>query len=317
LASCTPVCPAGDCPGDSGVIDLGDGWDDPIGRGRVYAISSIAIAEKGLGFDLDGRCIEGECVDHRLSALSFLLNVRIEDAHNEGKGRTLIELAGADTFSSDDPRATLKMYEAIDWVDPVNPDDDFTRDPSCCQFYVTARSVVGGRARWRLPLAVEDGVMREAGTGSLAFVLPQEPTPYLMPLERPRIVLNRVSPFDDKLEILLGGAIAASDLAAIIEPQCVGVEGCDLTLLDFLANRGVQPDIDLDDDGLERFELDPITGRVGRCYEGCVEGCPHDLAIAPMNLDEPWSCVSTGAVRDAYSMTLILAATPASILRVR
>jgi hypothetical protein len=318
LSACTPICPAGDCPSHPDVIDTGDGWDDRIGRGRVYAVSSIAIADRDIGFDLDGRCIDGQCIDHRLSLLGFLLNVRIENAHNTGFGRTIIELAGTDTLAGDDPRATLKMYEAVDWISPPDYEDDFSGDPSfCCQFYVTARSAICEDARWKLPIAVDDGVAREAGSGSLAFVLPLQPRPYLVALERPALELKKASEFEDKLEITLGGAVPAPELARILEPQCSDPELCSMTLLDLLVNRSVQPDIDLDGDGLETFELDQSTGRVGLCFDGCDEECPHDLAIAPENLDEPWSCVSTGAVRDGYSVALKLAATPATILEVR
>jgi hypothetical protein len=320
LGCAVSPCPEGDCPGDSGnPVDRGDGWDDPVGRGMVYAISTIQIAPANVGFDLDGRCLGASCIDNRCSAAAPILNDAINQAHFNGDGRTIIEIAGNDAPAGDDPRATFKTYEAIDWTEPRLPADDFTMDfANCCKFFVTARSTIGdpARAKWRAPALIDDGRIQSAGVGSLAFTLPLIREPRVMPLEMPRFEAMRVSEIDPRLTLVLGGAVPAFDLALVANPERIDPER-DETVLDFLVSRGVQPDLDLDGDGLETFAFDPETARVGACYDGCNEECPQQLPIAPEDVDRPWTCAFADSVRDAYSITLVLAATPAFILGVR
>jgi hypothetical protein len=281
----------------------------------AYAISTIQIAPATMGYDLDGACIGGTCVDNRASALSPILNDPISQAHLNGYGRTLIEISGNDAPFGDDPRATFRTYEALDWTTPINTSDDFSGNG---RFAVTSRSTLGEppRARWRVPAVIEDGAIRSAGVGTLAFTLPVISAPQVMTLEVPTFEAMRVSQFDARLTLLLGGAIPTRELAMVLNPRRTE-ETPEQTVLDFLASRGVQPDIDLDGDGLETLTFDPATARVGECYDGCSEQCPQQLAIAPEDIARPWTCVFTDSLRDGYSITLVLAASPAIIGGIR
>ncbi len=327
VSACTPLCSGGDCTSDDDAqVDHRDGWDDPIGRGYVYAVSTIQIADGLLGFDLDGSCLGHACVDNRLSALAGLLNAHIQLQHERGHGLTLLELAGAEgAFLEDDAQVTVKMYEGRDWLDPPFPDDDYrVGDPSCCRFFVERRSTIGdpAQARLRAPGKITGGVVKDAGLGMLAFTLPLSTGPRLLTLAHPRFQMERATDFDRTLVILLGGAVPASELASAANPFCRGTldSSCriqEASLLDFLVSHGIEPDLDEDGDGLETFEFDPRTGHLSACFEGCVERCPQQLPIAPVEPASPESCAFSGSVRDAYSIALIMSATPAFILGVR
>jgi hypothetical protein len=91
--------------------------------------------------------------------------------------------------------------------------------------------------------------------------------------------------------------VLASELAAAPFPD---VAEAGRSLLDFFAApgytsgipvEGAQPDLDLDGDGLERFVIDPGTGRVTTCFDG------DSTMIAG------GSCATDPRIADGYSFT--------------
>lgn len=319
LAGCGVDCP--ECGPVAPPPEDTDGWDDPPGAGRAYVLEEVTIADAMKGFDLDGWCPSGECVDNRIGALSGLLAGAIEEAHDLGYGRTVLELSGVDEpFTGDDARVTIKAYEVSDAT--LDETDDFGPIGSCCRYQVTERSLFGDphRARFRMPGLYEAGRARDAGTGDLAIVFPSS-APALLPIQGARFSASTSPHIEPRLQILLGGAVSVADLARMKNPLCRGdivdtyCRAVDATLLDLLVDRGLHPDIDRDGDGLETFELDEATGRVGKCFDGCREGCPSRLPIAPVDPARAESCAENGAMRDGYSIAWdITKATPAVIV---
>ena len=65
------------------------------------------------------------------------------------------------------------------------------------------------------------------------------------------------------------------------------------TMLDVAVASGIQPDVDTDGDGRERFELDPATGLLARCLDG--DG----------TLVEGSDCAADPRFADGYDITLL------------
>jgi len=90
---------------------------------------------------------------------------------------------------------------------------------------------------------------------------------------------------------------------------CPRVLATDTTVLDELSSL-VQPDIDLDGDGLERFELG-VDGRVEVCRDGCAAGdCP---IVPPLVATEPWTCALDLRIADGFSIAFGVHAVRATI----
>lgn len=70
------------------------------------------------------------------------------------------------------------------------------------------------------------------------------------------------------------------------------------SLLDELATRGAQPDLDVDRDGLERLEDTDGDGRVDRCVQPAA-----DPSEPPIRVDGP-ECVHDPRFADAYELVL-------------
>lgn len=328
IAGCSPVCATdADCGGalvcsdtrcipkvDRPHLDRTDGWDAPPGEGQGYILTSVQIAPAELGFDLDGRCENDFCIDNLLDVFGPQVNDGIAGGLAANLGRTAVEIAGIDEpFFGDDARVTLKTYEAMEESDP----------PACCRFSVSRRSVAGDpfRARWRAPARYAGGTARHAGIGLLAIALPLRRGTALFELHRPAFEVTSPTELAPRISILLGGAIRARDLATVPNPFCTGAvngfcRASESTMLDFLVDRGRQPDIDLDEDGLEGFEVD-ARGRLSACYDGCSADCPSALPVAPLDGTSPPTCAARDQIADGYSVTFVLVGAPATLVGVR
>lgn len=295
-------------------MDRTDGWDDPPGEGRAYDLMAIQLGPPDLGFDLDGWCRGNICIDNELSLFGPEVNRDIAAGLLAGFGSNIVEVAGVDEpFFGDDARITIKSYEAI----------DENELGECCRYAVSERSVFGDpfRARWRVPAVYEDGRARHAGIGVLAIDLPLRRGAHLFEVHRPAVRLTSPEDLAPRVSILLGGAIRARDLAEAPNPFCRGAvngfcRSSDSTMLDVLVDRGLQPDIDLDGDGLEAFEVGD-DGRLTDCYDGCSGACTTALGVAPADADAPWTCAESDQIADGYSVAFVLIGRPATVVGVR
>lgn len=106
----------------------------------------------------------------------------------------------------------------------------------------------------------------------------------------------------------LTGTLRAQDIVAIPNPAadaCAGATLLDLAVLPCLISDGIQPDVDRDGDGLERFEDADGDGSIDRCYDG--DGTLY--SSTPLI-----SCALDPAFEDGFSASLEFAGVRALIL---
>jgi hypothetical protein len=303
-----------------------DGWDDAPGTGRVFVVDTAAIAGPRQGFDLDERCAGpgGACVDNALWAAGPSTNPRLRLDLSVGTPRLLVELAGLDEpYTGEDDAVTVKLHPARDAEDPVFPANDFGPvagdDTPCCQFELLPQSLTStsAHAPSRLRARIRGG--RLSTLDAAPVFVPVAPAVGLP--SRPELLLLRArlsATIDPRLRVLtdvrLGGAIRIADLDQAYRriPGSEEVPESPNNIRTWVddAAQGIQPDIDLDLDGLESLYAPP-GGRVQRCSDGCGPTC----SVAPPLVDAPWSCVRTPELADGYSIALTLSAVAARVVR--
>ena len=313
-----------------------DGWEDPPGTGVAFIVDTLAVARPDQGFDLDGDCDDSGCIDNQLSGLAGLGNDSIYAGVRGGESLLLIEIMGLDENNiANDPSITVNIYSARDADDPFFPANNF-RVPdgqsSCCEFTINPKSLVGGNpptSRARAPATMSAGNIRSLVPVPIEFTVTVGAPPHQeVRLEQVKLSGRLASNLRKIDEGVLGGAVPLSTLAQIenpycrtISPQCPVALGSS-TLLDLVNSfGGPNPDIDLDDDGLECI-LDTNGDRVvDTCCDGSltVASCPRngDCAreVTPLGEGRPaWQCAQHPNMADGYSIAFTFTAVAARIL---
>lgn len=315
------------------------GWDLPPAAGRAYIVSSIAIAPKDRGFDLNG---DGK-ITNSLYQLGELGNDQIRQGLLGGESLLLIELAGLDNdYRGNQDSLTVKIYGARDADDPPFPANNFKIPPghtSCCEFKINPNALMsGGQARARAPAKIVAGHLLSLQPVPIQFTLTVGVPPHpeiklervLMSARIPsNIVLDSTPGRGEIEEGLLGGAVPVNTLALTENPYCktvsprCTVQFTDSTLIDLVATLlSPRPDIDLDEppDGLETVIVNGVDGRVFKCCEGNGPS-PASLGnsclkreIPPTDPAAPWTCALNPKMRDGYSVGISFIAVRARIV---
>ena len=223
---------------------------------------------------------------HAFSLLGSLIDPLLAQQLEDGTLLLGIELRDvADPLVPDDEDMSVGMYPLED------SDDDLTDNfvPGTPEtFLVPSASVVDDEpAIHFVDASMSGGELQAAGAGDFDLLGEGFPLPF------GDVELSGSLAFTDKgLTALSDGrlttALGASLLTFVPNPLgegCVGAQ----SLLDVLATGcgliGIQPDADLDDDGLEQFFDDDEDGVVDRCVDGngteiLGTDCPTNAAIA-------------------------------------
>lgn len=314
-----------------------EGWDDPPGVGYAYIVEQIALADRGQGFDVDGRCNEEGCIDNVLWPLGSLANDQIRQGLLGGESLLLIELAGLDDnpYTGYDESFTVKVYGAEDADEPFFPANNFTVPPghdTCCEFKINGESLVSPppQAKARAPAELDRGRLRSLAPVPVQFTLTVGAEPH--PIIRLENVLltGRMGRDLGTIENgLIGGAIPVTTLFSTENPYCktqnprCPLEFDESTLLDLVvALLGPQPDIDLDLDGQECLLDIDGDGTIDRCCDGRGPGVDCDLVqfscagkqVEPSDPDNPSSCAKPAAIDDGYSLAITFSALRAKIV---
>lgn len=307
------------------IIDEIGGWDDQPGSGRAFIVDTLAIADQGRGFDVDGRCRgPGDCIDNSLWQLGQLGNDQIRQGLLGGETLLLVELAGIDEpFTGNDRSITVKFYGARDADDPFFPANNFqipAGETKCCEFKINPQSIAGvpPQARARAPAQIQRGQMTSLAAVPIQFTLtvgvPPHPEIRIEKVLLSGRVPSALNRFSDGM---LGGAVPVSTLAQTDNPYCKTLNRLcprqlpDSTLIDLVASI-LQPDIDLDIplDGLERLDVGS-NGRIQRCIDG------NGLVIAPIPSTAPgWMCTLNPAIADGYSVGIQFTGVAATVVGV-
>lgn len=318
-----------------------DGYDDPPGAGRFFVLNQLGFADPGRGFDLDGRCGERSCADNVLAPLGPELNDELRQALLGGENLVLLELAGLEApYQGDNRDVSLKLYAARDADEPFFPANNFKvplGQTSCCRFKVTASSMTGAepqarsRTRGRIDRARFSAT--ENFTLDLASVTSSQADHrigllFTAPLRR-ALVSGRIPVgLREFNEGLLGGAWAARDLAVIpglrlcapSDDSCPDASS-GWTALDVVRTAfGLQPDIDLDEDGPECLYDRDGDGTLDLCCDQepgpCGEAQCAGVSIPPLVAGDPSSCVLDPRMADGYSVGFTFTAVGAEMVGV-
>ncbi len=293
-------------------------------------MNQLAIADQDRGFDIDGACTEAAgCIDNALWGLGALANDQLRQSLLGGEALLLLELAGLPTpYTGDDESMTIKMYAGVDADDPAFPANNFDVPPGqteCCEFNIVPQSLTGlpPQARSRAPSRIERGRLRSLAPTPIS-ILGNVGTPPFSDFRIERALLSgRVpSALDEFSEGLIGGAVPVSSLAQTDNPYCRVVSPrcpvalTDSTMLDLVYTLlGVQPDIDLDFDGLECVSDTDGDGRIDRCCDGEADACGQcSHPIPALDTTRPESCALDPRMADGYSIGLTFTAVPAQIV---
>ena len=208
---------------------------------------------------------------HAFALLAPAINPMLETAVIDGTLLFGLELRGLDDPSGqDDDALTVGMYSLTDT--DSNPDDNF--DPDSPELFGLAPgSLITGEPAVHFTTASIDGGALHA-EGVALFTLPGD-FPIPLPLQNLTIDGDlRAATSGEHIRLLedarMVGAVPVSVLALV--PNIAGAMCPGQTLLDVLATgcgfANVQPDVDLDGDGPERFYDTDDDGSIDRCIDG-------------------------------------------------
>jgi hypothetical protein len=229
----------------------------PTSYGPAAIVNTFALANSAANaFDLDG---DGTG-DNSLAPTASLINGGIMDDLTTGNFRLMAEVRMLDDATlTDDPEIAIVAYSAVDTDVPVNAADDFSHseafwfalssvDPMDC----TPRSVLNG--------SISGGMASSLGDPALPLVISGFGA---VTIGKPRFTGN-VSTDTAGFDIMtghLGGAIPTCPLQNMTKVP-LGMNALH-ALTGFLM---IQPDIDLDGDGIEQVQAD--SGGIIQCIDG-------------------------------------------------
>ncbi len=305
-------------------------WTATPGGGTTFVVSSVAIVSGNGGFNLNGECSQASgCINNALAPLAGQMNTPLRQGMLGGEALVLIELAGSSESASGDlSGATLKIYAGRDADIPFFPANNFTVPPrhtTCCEFTIAPRSLAGvpAQAIFRSPVSIEDGYLRTLAPSSMNLETSEGVT-----LRLQRVFVNaRLAPDGKKItEGLCGAVVRAAELARYREPPrspysppSMTATSTKRTFLDFARKFApAQPDVDLDNDGLECLLDINGDGYIDRCCDGEVDACGScSRVVAPVDPSKPESCVFAAEMADGYSVNFTFEAVAANVVGVR
>jgi len=285
--------------GDISDGDVADG-DIPTGPGPMtLLVQRVGVVTDRL-CDLDGDgALDNAVADLGASAgemaamvLSTALQSRIEET-----GRIIVYVSEvADRGTPHDDSVVPIIFDGVDLDDPEDPSDDWSGEEP---YYVHENylDACGEPLHYFAAGAIDNGEISASG-GAVLLDLPG-----FVPLYTAAI-MGTIAPGAVAGEFFLCGYGTISDLGA---SSGLGTAG-DLSLLEVMlaggaalgvdALPGIDPDVDLDGDGIESFVLDD-EGRISRCVDG------DRTAI------EGRDCWQNERMADAMSLTIFVQCTSA------
>ena len=263
------------------------------GPNQSVVVRELRIAGESLGCDLDGDATIDNLFAESLGTADFFDDA-IASALGDGSLIVLLEIRSlGDSTGQNDADVDVAACDGVDGDDPANPANNFAGGSS---FWISADSVdVDGNPITSLPGAIAAGdLSTQEGSLSFSFAMGDVDVTLAMARASMTAVVNddamgtRIDTLTEGLVCGVGPAPTFKDV-----PIDLGVPGMPPTLLDLLVVgfdflievRPTQPDIDLDDDGLETFEDTDGDQVVDRCVDGDgtqIDGvdCARDARIA-------------------------------------
>ncbi|MFO0725824.1 MAG: hypothetical protein U1E65_18720 [Myxococcota bacterium] len=290
-------------------VDLTTGRGVPIGAGEAFVIDSLAIADQIVA-------------RNALFQGGQYMNDQLRQGLLGGQALFIVEIAGIDApYYGDDDGIELRFYGAQDADDPFFPANNFqipAGETSCCTFNVLPLDPMTGGAPTRGISAKVSGYRLHSDEDQPSIRVPLHlgaPPYHTLELALPDIEVRAPSGGNVLSDGVMRGAWTIASLSPIHNPFC-GIEdaiqdGCklataEMSLLDYLVDiGGNQPDVDLDGDGLERFEM--RNRQVGRCFDG------DGTEVVSRDPEAPWLCAEDPRMADGFSIALTFSGVRARI----
>lgn len=260
-------------PPDADVIDAYvdqdatlDPGDCPESYGPTGVSQSFSLGVEADGFDLDGAAdLDGDDMpDNTLGAnegLRGFLNSTLQADVTDGDLRVLTELRDFNGLGVDDPEVTLVLFGGVDSDVPRNTADDFSGEED---FYFDRQWVEWDDCspKGAMQIAYQGGTLT-GDLGSVMFYVSS--LGGFLEVERAAIEADLEADVEGARTppgspARFGGALTMCSLA-----NGSGTIGLS-TLHDVVQYFAVQPDIDLDGDGLETVQTD--TAGIISCTDG-------------------------------------------------
>lgn len=246
---------------------------------------------------------------HAFSLLGQAVNPQLQMAIDNGQLLLGLELRMLDDPSGqDDPELTVGLYTLVDT--DMDPSNNF--DPDAPEFFNPA---AGGTAL-EFPIAsIVNGTLHAEGAGALMGL------PIPLPLQNPEIdgdlVPGGTGELDPHVHVLenarLRGAVPAQTLALL--PNITGGMCPGGSMLDVLALGcgffALQPDVDLDGDGLETFfDTENADTDAGVPTDGVIDRCVDGDGTEVLGT----TCVQDPRFADGYRLIFVIHGVRATIL---
>lgn len=287
-----------------------DGYNDPYNSGPIFWEDKYELALPSEGIDLDGDGTIDTALNQAWGGRTReLINAGINGAIQSDRTTTPFEVAGLcpHRYHGADPAVTLKLYIGMD------ADDDRTNNwcagPGCGEVLIDNNFMVGDQPKWRAtPAQLVDSTLGFELETTEPMLFDQDMT---VPLQM-YLVHGRMTVPETLTELrdgLLCGVVPARDLAetpifiCVNNPEICILAGIppDRTLAEDLRLSGYLPDIDLDGDGLETFNVGN-DGKIDICFDG-------DGSILGSK-----DCMQDPEMQDGYSGCFTFHATRATIV---
>lgn len=253
------IAAAGGCSDSPATIEPDSGATPPPDASAPPVDPPLVGAARGPSLGLDSVALTGANAAFR-GLGDLVLNAQLVTAIRDGSLVLIAELIDLND-ATNDPSLSLALHAGVDVdQDPTNnysataPDDFVVSDPEKPLAMLSA-SITNSQLRARLtqPITVAGFTLVEAD-----------------------IVGNLMKGANGSIDALTAGKLSGPTKAAQLGATALpaGTLPCPgKTLLDILVRgcvilAGVQPDTDLDGDGLERFSDTNADGQIDRCVDG-------------------------------------------------
>jgi hypothetical protein len=282
-----------------------DGFDDAPASGLGFVVDDMGVTPHAQAMDLDGNGTPDGAINRALDPMLGTINNAFRSAVLAGRICVALEVVGLDApYACGDDAVTLKYYRCDDAdQDPAN---NFCGAPECGRMVLSDEDIVDGQALYRsLPTPIVDCRVH----GELEQVLQIDLEGDVLPLEQSQVAAFVPDTLHELLEVQIAGVTRARDTQLVSIPICEYMPVLcinpntpdEISLAQYMRLIGEHPDVDLDDDGLERYDLDG-QAQVVRCIDG-------DGTV----LESP-TCLDDARIADGFSMCLSTHAVTAVLL---
>ncbi|MFH1808710.1 MAG: hypothetical protein ABIJ09_08190 [Pseudomonadota bacterium] len=272
-----------------------DGYDDPVPTGLGFLVDDMALTPVQQSLDLDGDSLPDAAVNRALAPMATAINDAFRSSVQTGRICVALELVGVDDpYGCDDRSVTIKYFTCEDAdQDPAN---NFCGAPECGHAVLDPNDLDGDQALYRTePAPVQQCRLATVMDQTIMLKLDEDD----LPMERTRFAVFIPDTLRELMEIRIAGSARIRDTQRVSIPicrympiLCINPNTPDeISLAQYMRLIGEHPDLDMDGDGLERYDLDG-QAQVVRCIDG-----DGTIIESPTCLDDP-------RIADAFSMCL-------------